>query len=137
MHLIQKVIPICLIAIISLSPACLKADAKKANLLNSDGSTFTPKDYYPKFSWDSTPRYFMFGNKARVLKPDQVRFISEQTEFICIEKSHAPTLGHIPAIIKSSPKKPSPVTQSSSHTSSLITKLENSQTGMELFATMF
>ncbi|WP_236624940.1 putative glycoside hydrolase [Rhodopirellula sp. SWK7] len=54
----------------------------------SDGSRFVPKAFYPKFSWDTTPRYFMFGDKNRVLRPEQVRFIAEQTDFLCIEKSH-------------------------------------------------
>ncbi len=58
------------------------------SLANSDGSHFVPKDFYPKFSWDTTPRYFMFGDKNRVLSPEQVRFIAEQTDFLCIEKSH-------------------------------------------------
>ena len=54
----------------------------------SDGSRFVPKDFYPEFSWETTPRYFMFGDKNRVLRPEQVRFIAEQTDFLCIEKSH-------------------------------------------------
>ena len=58
------------------------------SLLNSDGSRFVPKDFYPGFSWETTPRYFMFGDKNRVLRPEQVRFIAEQTDFLCIEKSH-------------------------------------------------
>ena len=58
------------------------------SLLNSDGSRFMPKDFYPEFSWATTPRYFMFGDKNRVLRPEQVRFIAEQTDFLCIEKSH-------------------------------------------------
>ena len=58
------------------------------SLLISDGSRFVPKDFYPKFSWETTPRYFMFGDKNRVLRPEQVRFIAEQTDFLCIEKSH-------------------------------------------------
>ncbi len=57
-------------------------------LLTSDGSQFVPKDYYPKFSWDATPMYYMFGNIDRVLKPEEVDFIAERTNFICIEKSH-------------------------------------------------
>ena len=65
-------------------------EAKEADksLLISDGSQFVPKDFYPEFSWKTTPRYFMFGDKNKLLKPDQVRFISEQTSFLCIEKSH-------------------------------------------------
>ena len=58
------------------------------SLLISDGSRFVPKDFYPEFSWETTPRYFMFGDKNRVLRPEQVRFIAEQTDFLCIEKSH-------------------------------------------------
>ena len=58
------------------------------SLLISDGSRFAPKDFYPEFSWETTPRYFMFGDKNRVLRPEQVRFISERTSFLCIEKSH-------------------------------------------------
>ncbi|TWU56300.1 hypothetical protein Poly59_26040 [Rubripirellula reticaptiva] len=57
-------------------------------LINSDGSRFVPKDFYPKFSWKTTPRYFMFGDKSRVLRPEQVRLIAKQTDFLCIEKSH-------------------------------------------------
>ncbi len=61
---------------------------KKSSLLISDGTVFEPKEYYPKFSWDSTPQYFMFGDTERLLKPEQVSFIAEKTGFICIEKSH-------------------------------------------------
>ena len=57
-------------------------------LLISDGSRFVPRDFYPEFSWETTPRYFMFGDKNRVLSPEQVRFIAERTGFLCIEKSH-------------------------------------------------
>ena len=58
------------------------------SLLISDGSRFVPKDFYPEFSWETPPRYFMFGDKNRVLRPEQVRFIAGQTDFLCIEKSH-------------------------------------------------
>ena len=54
----------------------------------SDGSRFVPQDFYPDFSWDTTPLYYMFGDKNRVLRPEQVRFIAERTGFLCIEKSH-------------------------------------------------
>lgn len=60
----------------------------------SDGSRFTPKGFYPEFSWDTTPLYYMFGDKKRVLRPDQVKFIADRTGFLCIEKSHGmDTLG--------------------------------------------
>ncbi len=54
----------------------------------SDGSRFVPQDFYPEFSWETTPRYFMFGDMNRLLTPEQVRYIAEQTNFLCIEKSH-------------------------------------------------
>ncbi|MGJ8653777.1 MAG: putative glycoside hydrolase [Opitutaceae bacterium] len=59
-----------------------------SDLRISDGSRFVPKAFYPEFSWEATPRYFMFGDKNGLLRPEQVRYISEQTSFICIEKSH-------------------------------------------------
>ena len=54
----------------------------------SDGSHFEPKEYYPKFSWDTTPMYFMFGDTRRLLSPKEVDFIAARTDFLCIEKSH-------------------------------------------------
>jgi len=54
----------------------------------SDGSQFVPQDIFPKFSWDTTPVYYMFGDKERVLTPDEIEFIAERTDFLCIEKSH-------------------------------------------------
>uniref|UniRef100_UPI003873CD20 Glycoside-hydrolase family GH114 TIM-barrel domain-containing protein n=1 Tax=Novipirellula artificiosorum TaxID=2528016 RepID=UPI003873CD20 len=59
--------------------------------LNSDGSRFVPKDFYPKFSWDTTPMYYMFGDTTRLLEPEEVEFIAERTDFLCIEKSHGRT----------------------------------------------
>ena len=58
------------------------------SLRTSDGSQFTPKDFYPKFSWDTVPTYYMFGNANRLLTSKQVSFIAERTGFLCIEKSH-------------------------------------------------
>eukprot|EP00752_Nemacystus_decipiens_P017137 g15352.t1 len=78
-HLVDAVAPTCPIT---------SAAADQSTLINSDGSHFEPKACYPEFSWDTTPRYFMFGNKERVLRPDQVQFIAAQTDFLCIEKSH-------------------------------------------------
>jgi len=34
-----------------------------------------------------TPQYFMFGDQ-KILKPEEVAYISERTDFICIEKAH-------------------------------------------------
>ena len=76
-----------LLALLTLMPLSgFSADDRSLRI--SDGSRFVPKDFYPEFSWDTTPRYFMFGDKSRVLRPEQVRFIAEQTGFLCIEKSH-------------------------------------------------
>ncbi|TWU19807.1 putative glycoside hydrolase [Allorhodopirellula heiligendammensis] len=57
-------------------------------LLVSDGSRFQVQDSFPKFSWDVTPQYFMFGDTQRVLSPEEVRSIASRTDFLCIEKSH-------------------------------------------------
>jgi hypothetical protein len=54
----------------------------------SDGSPFVPKDFYPKFCWEVTPQYFMFGDTERVLLPEEVRSIAARTDFLCVEKSH-------------------------------------------------
>ena len=58
------------------------------SLRNSDGSQFVPQDFFPKFSWDTVPTYYMFGNQNKLLTGKQVRFIAERTNFLCIEKSH-------------------------------------------------
>lgn len=55
---------------------------------NGDGSIFIPKNYYPNFSWDNTPQYNMFGDGSRVLTNEERAFVSGNTDFICIEKSH-------------------------------------------------
>ncbi|MBP1840074.1 putative glycoside hydrolase [Formosa algae] len=64
-----------------------KTDHQKPWVI-SDGTPFVPKDSYPQFSWDTTPTYYMFGDKERVLSSDELKFIAERTHFICIEKSH-------------------------------------------------
>jgi hypothetical protein len=76
------------VAVKALVAKPAKVSQATAAMRNSDGSYFVPQACYPEFSWDSTPRYFMFGDKNRLLKPDQVKFIAGQTGFICIEKSH-------------------------------------------------
>jgi hypothetical protein len=60
----------------------------KRSLLISDGSRFVPRDHYPRFSWEVTPQYFMFGDTQRVLLPEEVKSIAARTDFLCIEKSH-------------------------------------------------
>ena len=60
----------------------------QTDLRISDGSQFEPQKFFPKFSWDTTPLYYMFGDKNKVLRPKQVKFIAERTNFLCIEKSH-------------------------------------------------
>ena len=54
------------------------------SLLISDGSQFVLQKLFPKFSWETTPMYYMFGATARVLSPDEVEFIAARTDFLCI-----------------------------------------------------
>lgn len=61
---------------------------QQASMLVSDGSNFMRQDIFPKFSWETTPVYYMFGDKTRVLDSKEVKFIAERTDFLCIEKSH-------------------------------------------------
>jgi len=75
----------CLVLTGTLVQSCQN---EKESLIISDGSRFEPGDFYPHFSWEVTPQYFMFGNGDRVLYPEEVSFIAEKTDFICIEKSH-------------------------------------------------
>lgn len=72
-----------------IEPTRESPDLRQASsLLVSDGSRFVPRDYYPRFSWDATPQYFMFGDTQRVLRPEEVQSIAARTDFLCIEKSH-------------------------------------------------
>lgn len=67
----------------------LRCNSQNNQLLSiSDGSQFVPQKFYPQFSWETTPMYYMFGAATRVLSPEEVTFIAARTEFICIEKSH-------------------------------------------------
>ncbi|WP_199269610.1 putative glycoside hydrolase [Formosa sp. L2A11] len=60
----------------------------KTSYFNSDGSVYVSNPGYPKFNWNSTPMYYMFGDIERVLTPEEVSYIAARTDFICIEKSH-------------------------------------------------
>jgi len=62
--------------------------AQRDVLTLSDGSLFVGKEFYPEFSWETTPMYYMFGDTKRVLLNEEVAFIAERTDFLCIEKSH-------------------------------------------------
>ncbi|CAH8281491.1 putative glycosyl hydrolase-like family 15 (GHL15) protein [Mariniflexile fucanivorans] len=78
------------LSVISLITITLfSCGTKKSSFLISDGDSFESKTYFPKFSWESTPMYYHFGDIDRVLQPDEVKFIADRTDFICIEKSHA------------------------------------------------
>lgn len=81
----QMIITLSLICIMTLCSYAQEYDTFKVN----DGTMFKAKSFFPKFSWDVTPMYYHFGDIDRVLKSDEVEFISERTNFICIEKSHA------------------------------------------------
>ncbi len=77
-------------ALICCLPSALAAQNldDPSPLTISDGSRFETKDFLPRFSWDVTPQYFMFGDTGRVLRPDEVESIAARTDFLCIEKSH-------------------------------------------------
>ena len=62
---------------------------KDRSLLNSDGSLFVPQDIFPKFSWDTTPVDCMFGDKDRVLTPEEVELIAAQHR---LSLHHSPLL---------------------------------------------
>ncbi len=76
------------LSIVLVVLSCFACTKENSLLLISDGSVYQPKEYYPAFSWDSTPQYFMFGDMERLLKPDEVNSIAQKTGFVCIEKSH-------------------------------------------------
>ena len=72
------------------SPLAADEQANKGDHYQiSDGSSYVAKDFYPTFSWEVTPQYFMFGQMNGLLTSDQVESISAKTNFICIEKAHA------------------------------------------------
>ena len=81
---------LCSLALLCCLPAILAAQSQdeKSPWILSDGSRFEPKDFFPKFSWEVTPQYFMFGDSHRVLLPQEVESIASRTDFLCIEKSH-------------------------------------------------
>ncbi|WP_083194720.1 putative glycoside hydrolase [Wenyingzhuangia fucanilytica] len=58
----------------------------------SDGTVFQPKDFFPKFSWEVTPQYCMFGDGSRTLTTSEVEVVSGKSNFVCIEKNHAWTV---------------------------------------------
>jgi hypothetical protein len=76
------------VSIVMILLICFSCRNENTSLKISDGTVFEPKEYYPEFSWNTAPQYFMFGNSERLLKPEEVNFIAERTGFVCIEKSH-------------------------------------------------
>lgn len=62
---------------------------EKTHFLISDGSVFNSPNFYPNFSWEVTPQYFMFGDGTSLLSSKEVETIANKTTFICIEKHHA------------------------------------------------
>ena len=78
-----------ILSLVSLMLILFSCGSSKSALKISDGTMFESKDYFPDFSWKTTPMYYHFGDINRVLKPDEVNFIADRTTFITIEKSHA------------------------------------------------
>ena len=87
-----RALPFIVLLLVAASSVVTAEDSPSSqelsSLLISDGSRFVPKDFYPKFSWEVTPQYFMFGDTGRVLLPEEVASIAARTDFLCIEKSH-------------------------------------------------
>lgn len=92
----MKQISLILMTVLFLSCGVSKNTIKEAPILAnektsffiSDGTEFNPHSFYPIFNWNTTPMYYMFGDPARVLTPQEVEYIARKTDFICIEKSH-------------------------------------------------
>ena len=77
------------LSVLSLALVLFSCGSADSSLKISDGTEFKPKDYYPNFSWNTTPMYYQFSDFNRELKPEEVKFISDRTEFLTIAKSHA------------------------------------------------
>ena len=78
-----------LVSVLSLAAlTTASSPLDRESLRISDGSYFVPQRSFPKFSWDTTPLYYMFGDKRKLLTLEQVEFIAARTDFLCIEKSH-------------------------------------------------
>lgn len=78
----------------SVSPNLEVKSVKDEPLLTSNGISFEPKAYYPRFSWDTVPVYMMFGDHHRLLNDAEREKIASESDFICIEKAHGhKTLG--------------------------------------------
>lgn len=75
-------------AINDYSTQFILSHLKAKKYQRSDGSPFVSKAILPKFSWNTTPMYYHFGDIDRVLEPEEVEFIAARTGFITLEKSH-------------------------------------------------
>lgn len=71
-----------------LSAQQSRGKGKPRDLTTSEGSKFKSQDFFPEFSWNTVPMYYMFGTSERLLTPEEVIFIADKTDFISIEKSH-------------------------------------------------
>jgi hypothetical protein len=83
------ILMICLALSFNLTAQVPQKTNRETPFVVSDGSPYVSKTYFPKFSWETTPMYYHFGDIDRVLTPDEVKFIADKTGFITIEKSHA------------------------------------------------
>jgi len=43
---------------------------------------------YPEFSWDTVPIAFHFGKSDGLMTEQEARFVTERSNFICLEKAH-------------------------------------------------
>ena len=67
--------------------SALMAGCGTISYKTSDGTRFAPRDFYPKWSWDTVQEYKMFGDN-KLLTDDQVERIAPLSNFIALEKQH-------------------------------------------------
>lgn len=58
-------------------------------LLGCASTSFAADNGYPPFSWDRVPLYIHFGKTSAPLTDDELRFVAERSNFVCLEKGHA------------------------------------------------
>lgn len=75
-------------AILSIAAGLSSLAAQEQPLVTSGGKVFTPKPFYPDFTWDTVPLYQMFADDHRLLSDREVEKIAATSSFICIEKNH-------------------------------------------------
>ena len=86
---LKSITPFSAVALLLASASCqaINKDTTEA-YTTSNGVLFEAPAHYPAFFWDEVPVYMMFADGERLLQESEVRKISSETDFICIEKNH-------------------------------------------------